>query len=244
MKIPAHLGIIMDGNGRWATARGLDRSKGHLEGLKVTRRMVRAASEAGVGCLTIYVFSTENWKRPPKEVGFLMSLAARHLERELDFYHSLGLRVVHSGDREGLPQELLAALDRVVRATAAHTGMIVNLALNYGGRDELLRAIGRWSAAGGSGRPDEAELRKHFDGPELPDLDLVIRTGGELRISNFFLWQAAYAEFIFSPKLWPDFSEDDLREAFEEFSLRDRRFGKAPLPVARTVFNASGRASA
>lgn len=233
MKVPAHLGIIMDGNGRWATARGLDRSKGHLEGLKATRRVVRAASEAGVRCLSLYVFSTENWKRPPAEVSFLMALVTRHLERELDFYRSLGLRVLHSGDRETLPREVLRALDRTIELTAAHRGMAVNLALGYGGRDELLRAVGRWSAAGGRGRPSEDELRGFFDAPSLPDMDLVIRTAGELRISNFFLWQAAYAEFLFSPKLWPDFGETDLLLAFEEYGKRERRFGAAPAPAAR-----------
>jgi len=231
MDVPDHLGIIMDGNGRWASARGLDRSKGHLEGLKTTRRIVRAASEAGVRFLSLYVFSTENWKRSAKEVGFLMALAARHLEKELDFYDTLGLRVMHSGDRSALPPEVLRALDRIVAVTAGHRGMVVNLALNYGGRDELLRAVERWSSAGGSGRPTEEDLRKGFDIPFLPDVDLVIRTGGEFRLSNFLLWQTAYAEFIFSPKLWPDFTEDDLRQAIRDFSGRERRFGSAPAPL-------------
>ncbi|HUX39178.1 MAG TPA: polyprenyl diphosphate synthase [Rectinemataceae bacterium] len=233
MQVPDHLGIIMDGNGRWATSRGLPRSKGHLEGLKTTRKIVRAASEAGLRHLSLYVFSTENWKRSAEEVKYLMSLVAKHLEKELDFYHALGLRVVHSGDRPALPREVLKALDRTVELTSTHQGMVVNLALNYGGRDELLRAMERWQGAGGRGRPTEEDLRKAFDAPELPDVDLVIRTGGELRLSNFLLWQTAYAEFVFSPILWPDFTEEDLREALRDFAGRDRRFGKAPELAAR-----------
>jgi len=233
MKVPDHLGIIMDGNGRWASSRGLERSKGHSEGLKTTRRIVRAASESGVRYLSLYVFSTENWKRSTAEVGFLMGLIARHLEKELDFYNALGLRVVHSGEREALFPEVLRGLDRIVELTSGHKGMVVNLALNYGGQDEILRAIGRWSDAGGRGRPKVEELRKGFDVPALPDVDLVIRTGGEFRLSNFLLWQTAYAEFVFSPRLWPDFSEDDLRSAFRDYADRDRRFGSAPAAATR-----------
>ena len=228
MIVPEHLGIIMDGNGRWATARGLERSKGHLEGLKATRRITRAASEAGIGFLSIYVFSTENWKRSTEEVGFLMALVVHHLEKELDFYDSLGLRVLHSGDPAGLPAEVNRALDRVVGATAGHGGMVVNLALNHGGRDEIVRAVERWARAG-TGRPfSEEALGGPFDLPELPDLALIIRTGGEKRLSNFLLWQAAYAEFVFSPKLWPDFTGDDLRAVFRDYAGRDRRFGSVP----------------
>ena len=228
MKTPRHLGIIMDGNGRWATARGLDRSRGHFEGLKATRRIVRAASAAGVRFLTLYVFSTENWKRSTEEVSFLMSLAAGHLEKELDFYHELGLRVVHSGDRDGLPPRVIRALDRIGVLTSGHQGMTVNLALNHGGRNELLRAVERWSDSGGSGRPTEEELSTFLDAPSVPDLDLIIRTGGEFRTSNFFIWKAAYAEYVFSPKLWPDFDEADLLAAFEDYAGRERRFGSAP----------------
>ena len=241
MKVPDHLGIIMDGNGRWATSRGLNRSKGHFEGLETTRKIVRAASESGVRYLSLYVFSTENWKRSTEEVGFLMGLVARHLEKELDFYNALGLRIVHSGERVGLSSEVLRALDRAVQLTSTHKGMVVNLALNYGGQDELLRAIGRWSEAGSQGRPSTGELKKYLDAPFLPDIDLVIRTGGEFRLSNFFLWQTAYAEFIFSDRLWPDFTEDDLRAAFRDYAERDRRFGSAPTAVAR---NAGRRAEA
>jgi undecaprenyl diphosphate synthase len=225
MRVPEHLGIIMDGNGRWAASRGLSRSKGHAEGLKITRRITKAASELGVRYLSLYVFSTENWKRSTEEVGFLMGLVAGHLEKELGFYDSLGLRVVHSGDPAALPKEVRRAMTKVVAATAKHQGMVVNLALNHGGRDEILRAVDRWSHAHPRGAFSEAALRSHLDVPELPDLDLLIRTGGELRLSNFLLWQAAYAELVFSEKLWPDFHEADLKAAFAEYTARDRRFG-------------------
>jgi undecaprenyl diphosphate synthase len=228
MQLPEHVGIIMDGNGRWASARGLDRTKGHLEGLKAARKVTRAASEAGIRYLSLYVFSTENWKRSKAEVGFLMGLVALHLEKEFDFYRELGLRVVHSGDREALSAEVRRTVDRVVAQTAAHTGMTVNLVLNHGGRDEIVRAVNRWNRTATGKAFGAADLRRNLDVPELPDLDLMIRTGGEFRLSNFLLWQAAYAEFVFSPRLWPDFDEADLRAALKEFAGRGRRFGAIP----------------
>lgn len=232
MLVPEHVGIIMDGNGRWATARGLDRTKGHLEGLKAARRITRAASEAGVKVLSLYVFSTENWKRSTDEVGFLMGLVALHLEKELAFYRELGLKVVHSGDRSALTGEVRRTLDRVIVQTADHQGMIVNLVLNHGGRDEIIRAVNRWAQSASTGAAPPAfsptDLRKNLDVPGLPDLDLMIRTGGEVRLSNFLLWQAAYAEFVFSPRLWPDFTEADLQAALREYAGRGRRFGAIP----------------
>jgi len=228
MLVPEHLGIIMDGNGRWAQARGLDRTKGHLEGLKAARRVTQAAADAGVKVLSLYVFSTENWKRSTEEVGFLMGLVALHLEKEFDFYRQLGLKVVHSGDREALSADVRRTLDRVIAQTAGHTGMTVNLVLNHGGRDEIVRAVNRWSQAATGRAFAAADLRQNLDVPSLPDLDLMIRTGGEMRLSNFLLWQAAYAEFVFSPQLWPDFGEADLRAALREFAGRGRRFGAIP----------------
>lgn len=228
MSTPQHVGIIMDGNGRWAQARGLDRTKGHLEGLKAARRITRAASEQGVKVLSLYVFSTENWKRSTEEVGFLMGLVVAHLEKEFDFYRELGLRVVHSGDQEGLAPEVRKSLNRVMAETARHTGMTINLVFNHGGRDEIVRAVNRWQLTHPKEPLTGAALRTYFDAPELPDLDLMIRTGGEIRLSNFLLWQAAYAEFVFSEKLWPDFSESDLQAAIREFAGRGRRFGAIP----------------
>jgi len=241
MHVPEHVGIIMDGNGRWATARGLDRTKGHLEGLKAARKVTKAASDAGVKFLSLYVFSTENWKRSTEEVGFLMGLVAVHLEKEFDFYRELGLKVVHSGDREALSADVRRTVDRVVAQTSIHTGMTVNLVLNHGGRDEIVRAVNRWTKAATGKAFGAADLRRHLDVPELPDLDLMIRTGGEMRLSNFLLWQAAYAEFVFSAKLWPDFGEADLKAALKEFTNRGRRFGAIPGAVvptpAKLLFN-------
>jgi undecaprenyl diphosphate synthase len=234
MRVPEHLGIIMDGNGRWAQARGLDRTKGHLEGLKAARRVTQAAADAGVKVLSLYVFSTENWKRSTEEVGFLMGLVALHLEKEFDFYRRLGLKVVHSGDRLALSNDVRRTLDRVIAQTARHTGMTVNLVLNHGGRDEIVRAVNRWSQAATGRAFAASDLRQNLDVPSLPDLDLMIRTGGEMRLSNFLLWQAAYAEFVFSPQLWPDFSEADLRAALKEFASRGRRFGAIPGAVVPT----------
>jgi len=238
MIIPEHLGIIMDGNGRWAQARGLDRTKGHLEGLKAARRVTRAAAEAGVKHLSLYVFSTENWKRSTEEVGFLMGLVLVHLEKEFDFYRELGLRVVHSGDRGALAPDVRRCLERVMAQTARHTGMTVNLVFNHGGRDEIVRAVNRWTATKPSEPLTAAALRNHFDVPDLPDLDLMIRTGGETRLSNFLLWQAAYAEFVFSDKLWPDFDELELRAALREYAGRGRRFGAIPGVTAPTAARA------
>ncbi len=226
--VPRHVAIIMDGNGRWAADRGLARTEGHKEGLAAAKRIVAAASELGVSYLSLYTFSTENWKRTKDEVGFLMALIRKHLSSELDFYRKNRIRVVHSGRREGLPPEILAEIDSVTRDTADFPGMIVNLAINYGGRDELLRAIGKLSKTGlasGTMQVTEESLRSNLDQPDIPDPDLIIRTGGEYRISNFLLWQSAYAELYFSDRYWPDFSREDLEAAFASFSGRNRRFG-------------------
>lgn len=223
--VPSHVAIFMDGNGRWAKARGLPRTEGHREGLKAAKRIVKAAKEAGVRDLTLYTFSTENWKRAAEEVSFLMGLVTTYLRAELDFYREHRVRVVHSGDSEGLPASVRDALDGVAADTAGFDGIRVNLAINYGGRDEILRAIAR---LGNPGRkPTEAEFRACLDLPDLPDPDLIIRAGGELRMSNFLLWQSAYSELYFSDVLWPDWAEAQLLEAFGEYARRERRYGAA-----------------
>ena len=213
----------MDGNGRWAQARGLPRTEGHREGTENAKRIVKAASDLGIRYLSLFVFSTENWKRAEAEVGFLMGLIRRHLVSEFDFYRTNGIRVVHSGDLDGLPPDVAAEIRRTVEDTASFGGMTVNLAINYGGRDEIARAARR-VAASGKGL-DADSLGAAMDRPDIPDPDLVIRTSGEMRFSNFLLWEAAYAELWFSSKLWPDFSASDLAEAVDSYGRRDRRFG-------------------
>lgn len=223
--VPQHVGIIMDGNGRWAQVRGLPRSEGHREGTENAKRIVKAASDQGIRYLSLFVFSTENWKRTADEVGYLMGLIRRHLVAEFDFYRSNRVRVLHSGDLSGLPADVAAEIRRTAADTADFGGLTVNLAINYGGRDEILRAARRVVAQGDE--LGEASLGAALDQPTLPDLDLVIRTSAEMRFSNFMLWQAAYAELWFSPKLWPDFLPTDLAEAVAGYRNRERRFGGA-----------------
>jgi undecaprenyl diphosphate synthase len=220
---PLHIGIIMDGNGRWAARRNMPRTQGHLEGLTVAKRIVKAASDRGVGFLTLYVFSTENWKRTAEEVGFIMALVKQHLKRELDFYRENHIRTRHAGDLVGLPADVAQDLRDVCEETKNFTGLQVILALNYGGRDEIVRAVGRLVQSGAA--ISEQSIREHLDNPDVPDPDLIVRTGGDLRSSNFLLWEGAYSEYHFSPKLWPDWNEADLDAAIADFQQRDRRFG-------------------
>ncbi len=220
---PVHVGIIMDGNGRWASARGLPRTAGHREGLDIAKRIVRTAEDLGIRVLSLYTFSTENWKRATDEVGFLMGLIRRHLVAELDFYQANGIRVVHSGNTAGLPDEIVLELEKVQAETRGFDRMTVNLAINYGGRDEIVRAAGRLLEEGRS--IDEVSLSSAMDRPDLPDPDLIIRTAGEMRLSNFLLWESAYAELWFSPKLWPDFGPEDLAQAVGDYRRRERKFG-------------------
>lgn len=225
--LPRHVGIIMDGNGRWARARGRPRSEGHLEGLTAAKRVTAAAAELGIRWLTLYTFSTENWRRAQEEVSYLMFLIQRHLRNELDFYRRNRIRILHSGDPDRLPPDVVREIRSAVADTAAFDGLTVVLAINYGGRDEIVRAVRRAAAAGEAAAITEEGLRSRLDVPEAPDPDLVIRTGAEVRQSNFLLWQAAYAELYFSPKLWPDWDRADLVAALEEYAHRSRRFGGA-----------------
>ena len=225
-RIPRHVGIIMDGNGRWATRKKLARQKGHKEGLTAAKRTVRAARELGIEYLSLYTFSTENWKRAEEEVSFLMGLIKTHLRKEYDFYRDNEVRVVHSGDLDGLPDDLQAEIQRVENDTQDFCGIRVNLAINYGGRDEIVRSVNRWlhNGRGTSDLSSEA-LRSHLDLPDWPEPDLLIRTGGERRLSNFLLWECAYSELLFSDVLWPDFDRSDLVDAVRDFGGRERRFG-------------------
>ena len=219
-----HIAVIMDGNGRWAQQRGLARTKGHQEGLETAKRIVQAASDLQIPYITLYVFSTENWKRTEEEVGFLMGLIRKNLRAELAFYAANGIRVRHIGNAAALPREIQADLTDIIAKTSHFTGTTLQLAINYGGKDEIIRAIkkldGRQLAA-----LTEAEFDGVLDTAGAPPVDLVIRTGGEKRLSNFLLWQTAYAEWYTTDVLWPDFDEEALKEAIAEFNRRNRRFG-------------------
>ncbi len=224
--LPSHIGIIMDGNGRWAKSRNLPRSNGHLEGLKTAKKIVKAASDQGIKFLTLYTFSTENWKRASEEVGYLMGLIQKYLIAELDFYRQNRIRIKHCGDLSGLPPDIVDSIRRVAADTAGYSGLTVILAINYGGRDEIVRAVRKMVSSGLADQNiTEAEIAARMDNPDVPDPDLIIRTASEYRISNFLLWEAAYAEYYFSDKLWPDWESEDLADAIRNYSERDRRFG-------------------
>jgi undecaprenyl diphosphate synthase len=232
---PVHAGIIMDGNGRWAQSRGLPRTQGHLEGLKAAKRIVKAASDLGILYLTLYVFSTENWKRAGSEVSFIMALIKKYLRGELNFYRENRIRIRHTGDREGLSPDIKDEIQNAERDTENFGGMQVILALNYGGRNEIVRALRRLAAEAPGGLAaeeavTEAAIRARLDNPDVPDPDLIIRTAGEFRTSNFLLWEGAYAEYYISPKFWPDFTGADLALAVADYQNRDRRFGGPASP--------------
>ncbi|WP_186417828.1 isoprenyl transferase [Bosea sp. CS1GBMeth4] len=237
---PAHVAIIMDGNGRWAQMRGLPRQEGHRRGLEALRRTVRNAADLGIRVLTLYSFSTENWRRPMAEVSFLMGLLRRFVENDLAELNASGVRVRIIGNREDLAADLRALVERAEAMTQGNTGLTLVVAFNYGSRDELIRVTRRLAREAAAGRIapeaiDEEMLSSHLDTGSLPDPDLVIRTSGETRISNFLLWQAAYAEFVFTPVLWPDFDRKALEDALAEFHRRDRRYGGVGQPAEAKV---------
>jgi len=223
--LPQHVAVIMDGNGRWAQAQGKARTRGHLEGVKAAKRIVRAALAAGVRYLTLFTFSTENWKRTAKEVSYLMFLIKNHLRRESKFYEDNEIRVVSSGNLGRLPKDVVQVLQRVKARTAGFERMTLNLAIDYGGRDEIVRAVNRALQEGSNGKISEEAIRANLDHPEIPDPDLIIRTGQECRISNFLIWQGAYSELYFSSKMWPEWEESDLKEALDSYGCRERRYG-------------------
>ena len=222
--LPKHVAIIMDGNGRWAQQRGRARTAGHKEGLEAAKRIVRAAADFGIKYVTLYTFSTENWKRTQDEVGYLMGLIKSHLRAEFEFYKENQIRVQHIGDLEGLPKDVQEEIVNAKKDTENFTGTTCVLAINYGSRDEITRAANKAIAAG-KNKLDESDISLNCDLPELPDVDLLIRTGGEKRLSNFLLWQTAYAEFIFSDTLWPDYSVEEFKKDILDFENRNRRFG-------------------
>ncbi|MCQ2600069.1 MAG: polyprenyl diphosphate synthase [Treponema sp.] len=223
---PLHVGIIMDGNGRWAQKRGLARTAGHKEGLETAKKIVKACANAGIKYVTLYTFSTENWKRAQEEVGYLMGLIKGHLRAEFEFYKANGIRIEHLGDLKGLPEDVQTEIINAKEETKNFTGLTVVLAINYGGRDEIIRSVKKiLNNQINSDSLTEKSISDNFDIPELPDVDFLIRTGGEKRLSNFLLWHSAYAELCFTDTLWPDYTEDELIENLNEFYKRTRRFG-------------------
>ena len=229
-RIPEHIGIIMDGNGRWAKAKGYPRTVGHKAGVETIRRILKEAQRLGVKYITLYAFSTENWKRPKEEVGALMKLLVQYFRLELNELHENGVVVNTIGDISKLPKECIEEIKKAKEKTKNNTGIVMNLALNYGGRDEIVRAIKLLTkdVAEGKISPeeiDEKSIENYLYTAGMPDPDMIIRPSGEQRLSNFLLWQCAYSEFWYSDINWPDFTEQDLRRAIFDFQNRDRRFG-------------------
>ena len=230
LKIPQHIAIIMDGNGRWAKQKRMPRNYGHMQGSKRVEDICRAAHELGVKYLTIYAFSTENWSRPADEVKALMKILRDYLKESVKKASDNNMRVRVIGDRERLDEDIRASIEHLEEVSAGNTGLNFQIALNYGGRDEMLRAIRRIAADCKDGQfsvadIDEKLFESYLDTSDIPEPDFMIRTSGEQRLSNFLLWQTAYSEFYFPEVLWPDFDKKELKKAIEEYTKRDRRFG-------------------
>ena len=228
--IPLHVAIIMDGNGRWAKAKGLPRAAGHAQGAEAVRRTVKAASDLGIQYLTLYGFSLENWKRPAKEIADLMGLLRLYLRKEISELYREGVRIRFIGDRSMLAADIVSLIEMSEQTTRANTKLDLVIALSYGSRQEITAAVRQLVedvAAGeiSADAIDENAVEGRLYTADMPDPDLIVRTSGEQRISNFLLWQSAYAEFVFTDVLWPDFSREKLEDSIEEFSRRERRYG-------------------
>lgn len=230
MEIPSHVAIIMDGNGRWALEKDLPRRRGHIEGVKALKRVTHKAGVMGISCLTVYAFSTENWKRPGREVNFLMNLFQETLMKQAQelFENNVKVRVI--GSRDGLSTALLKTIKEIEDMTVANQGLQLNIAFNYGGRAEIIDMFKKMKKDNMNNKLDidnieEKDLNKYLYNPSYPEVELLIRTGGEKRLSNFMLWELAYAELYFTSKYWPDFNERDMEEAIKSFQNRDRKFG-------------------
>jgi undecaprenyl diphosphate synthase len=226
-RIPVHIACVMDGNGRWATKRGLPRTEGHAAGEEALFDAVEGALELGVKWLTVYAFSTENWRRPPDEVRYLMKFNESILSRRRDELHGLGVRIRFAGRRDWrVPRSVLRQMDEAAELTRRNKRMTLTIAFNYGGRAEIVDAVRALVAEGVKpDKIDEKAIARHLYDPKMPDPDLMVRTSGEHRISNFLLWELAYSELIFTDVLWPDFRREHLYEAVREYQRRDRRFG-------------------
>ncbi|HSM42405.1 MAG TPA: isoprenyl transferase [Afifellaceae bacterium] len=228
--IPRHVAIIMDGNGRWAQTRGLPRSEGHRRGVEAVKRAAQFAGDNGIKYLTLFSFSSENWSRPQAEIDDLLNLLRYFIRRDLNDLNRNNVKIRLIGSRKRIPEDILEMISRAETDTAGNTGLNLVVAFNYGSRDEIVRAATRFAerVASGEAKPDaltEAEFERHLDTSGIPDPDLIIRTSGEQRISNFLLWQAAYSEMLFLPVFWPDFTDRDFEEALKDFASRDRRYG-------------------
>src|SRR6476646_5565443 len=228
--VPRHVAIIMDGNGRWAAARGLPRAEGHRRGVEALRRTIRAAGEIGIKIVTIFSFSAENWSRPASEIGELMGLLRRFVRNDLAELHKSNVRVRIIGERTGLDPDIGRLLIEAEELTKNNNGLILVVAFNYGARQEIVRAVQRISEEIANGRMTTAgidmdSITRFLDAPDIPDPDLIIRTSGEQRLSNFLLWQSAYSELVFVPTYWPDFDRATLESAIREYQQRERRFG-------------------
>jgi len=239
-RVPHHVAIVMDGNGRWAKKRGLPRIVGHQQGVRSVKEIVRAAREFGIKTLTLYAFSTENWRRPALEVQALMALLRKYLQNERRDLEANNVRLQTIGQTEKLPKEVRAVLEEVIAQTAKNTGLILNLALSYGGRSEIARAARLIAEKCRQGEIDSEEISeelfaRHLYTAGLPDPDLVIRTGGEHRLSNFLLWQASYSELYITETMWPDFRKTQLLAALIDFAGRERRFGATGEQVRETA---------
>ena len=217
----------MDGNGRWAAMQKLPRTAGHKQGITTAKKIIKEAIKLNIPWITLYVFSTENWKRTHKEVGFLMKLIISHMINEASFYKENKIRIRHTGNMNGLPDEVQYEINKSILNTKNNDAITVNLAINYGGRDEIIRSFNRWISD--TDKTDkqltEKIFRSYLDNTDLPDPDLIIRSAGDQRSSNFLLWESAYSEYYYSNKLWPDFAEEDLRLAVANFGNRNRKFG-------------------
>jgi undecaprenyl diphosphate synthase len=228
--VPQHVAIIMDGNGRWAAQRGLPRSAGHKQGIEAVRRAVKSAIELGIKYLTVYSFSTENWSRPATEVSFLMDLMRRFIRQDVSDLHKSGVKIVIIGERKGIDRSTLTLLEDAENLTRGNSGLYLQVAFNYGSRQEILRMakLIAGKAASNELTADDLTVKwisDHLDTRACPDPDLLIRTGGDKRISNYLLWQCAYTEFVFVPENWPDFTHDVMLRCIAEFHNRERRFG-------------------
>jgi len=224
--IPAHVAVIMDGNGRWAKKRGLSRAEGHRQGAEVIDRLTDAAIELGITYVSVYAFSTENWSRPKEEIAALWKLLELFFHTKIETLDRKGVRITHSGSHRKLPRSVLSIIEKSVEKTKTNRTITLNLCLNYGGRQEIVDAVNRWIPLRKKNELLTAKkLGENLYCPDIPDVDLLIRTSGESRISNFLLWQSSYAEFIVTDVLWPDFSRDDMFRAIAEYQKRSRRFG-------------------